>query len=180
MPAGQVVAVVGRSGAGKTTLLRTLAGELPPRAGSVHVAGGAPRFPEVALADQFPERQFFATTVAEEVSFAARALGRAVRPEGVREGLEGVGLDAAMASRSPWTLSVGEQRRVAIASLLVVEPRVLLLDEPTASLDGCGRADLGALVRAFRARGGTVVMAGHDWMWSLPLADRAWVVGAGA
>lgn len=201
--AGDVVGILGRSGAGKTVLLELAAGIRVPDRGRVWVEGRPPgppagaRFPALGYAMAFPERQFFADTVEEELR-VGRDRARAVEAgPGDRDGpgdlgesdpgalealLRGVGFEdpSAILTRAPWTLSGGEQRRVALAAILAQGPRLLLLDEPTAGLDPRGCAVFGrALTRA--GRGGlAVVIAGHDLRWMAGVADRLLVLEAGA
>jgi len=165
--AGEMVVVLGPSGAGKTTLLRCAAGLLPPSRGSVEVDGvAAARSPRgaVAFAFQRPETQFFAATVLEDVAFGPQNLGMGAGGSiaAAREALGTVGLDPeAFATRSPFTLSGGEARRVALAGVLAMRPRYLLLDEPTSGLDVAGRRAVGAAVARVRATTGVVVVT-HD------------------
>jgi len=180
----EMLYVLGPSGSGKSTLLRLMAGDLTPDAGEVRIDGrpasGRPggAFPDVGYQGQFPERQFFASTVGAEVGYAGERLrerhdGR--RPAGsptpglaVGDALELVGLPCSRADleRSPWSLSQGEQRRLALASVLVFEPGLVLLDEPTAALDRAGRESLASALTAVRNGGAAVVAAGHDLMWA--------------
>jgi energy-coupling factor transport system ATP-binding protein len=178
---GRVGAVLGASGSGKSTLLRVLAGELEPDAGSVHLAGrrlaavpgGA--FPTIGYVMQRPERQFFARTVLDEVGFALQKLSRP--PDEIahrtRGALEAVGLDdASLLARAPWTLSRGQQRLVALASVLVYRPLALLVDEPVAGLDPrYARAVADALAGAARAGGASVLITARALDGPLPLED---------
>lgn len=178
---GELVLVVGATGSGKSTLLRLLAGLLTPGAGSVTVDGApASARTGVGLVFQNPEMQFFAETVRADVAFGPRNLGLR-EPETVAEqALRSVGLDPAVfGERSPFTLSGGESRRAAIAGVLAMEPRYLLLDEPTAGLDRRGRdAVLGAVTGA-RERAGVLVVT-HDPEQFLAVADRVVVLAGGA
>jgi len=178
---GEVVLVVGATGSGKSTLLRLLAGLLEPAAGTVSVDGQpASARAGIGLVFQNPEMQFFAETVAADVAFGPKNLGLP-EPETVAgRALRSVGLDPeAFGGRSPFGLSGGESRRVAIAGVLAMEPRYVLLDEPTAGLDLRGReAVLGAL-EAVCERSGVLVVT-HDPEQFLALADRVVVLQAGA
>ncbi len=191
--AGDVVAVLGASGSGKTTLLRVLAGVHPRWGGELTVAGralapGQVAFPDVGLARSFPERQFFASTVLSEVAFGAQGAhdraGDRARDQArdqARAALATMGFagDRGIEDRGPWQLSAGEQRRVAIASVLVFAPRLLLLDEPVAGLDVRGRADLAAAVSRIASRGGGIVLAGHDLEWITPVVSRVLILDGG-
>ena len=178
-----VTGLMGRTGSGKSTLLEVMAGALRPDAGRLLADGrDALRGPgaralasSVGLVFQLPERQFFEPTVEREVAFGL--LARGVAPEEVRLrsaralALMGLSLEA-LAGRSPFSLSGGERRRVAMASVLALEPRLLLLDEPTAGLDPRARAACLEAVRAVGAAGATVVMASHDANALAAVADR--------
>lgn len=180
--AGGVCGLMGQTGSGKTTLLEVMAGALAPDEGRALLdgrdlaRGGARRAAgEVGLVFQIPERQFFEPTVAEEVSFGllARGIGADEARERAGRALAAMGLSIdELGRRSPFSLSGGQQRRVAIASVLATRPALLLLDEPTAGLDPRARAACLAAVRAAAADGATVVMASHDANALAEVADR--------
>jgi energy-coupling factor transporter ATP-binding protein EcfA2 len=178
---GEVAALIGASGSGKSTLLKLAAGLLAPTAGSIHYAeAGAERGRRVALALEYPERQLFGRTVEEDVTAILWVDGvpEAERRTRGREAMELVGLGHdRFASRVPLTLSEGEKRRVALASLLVDPPRALLLDEPTAGLDPEGRRGLARVIRGLSGRGHTVLIASHDLDFVSAVADRIVVLG---
>lgn len=169
--AGEAVALMGATGAGKSTLAQILAGLLRPSGGQVLWEGrpaleGLPRRagdrPRVAYLFQHPEHQLFEPTVWDDVAFGPRRLGlapAAVKSR-VREALTLVGLDPeAMTRRSPFSLSGGEQRRAALAGLLAINPRLLILDEPAAGLDPAGVEGLTRLLgRLHRAGMGLLVI----------------------
>jgi len=178
---GEVVLVVGATGSGKSTLLRLLAGLLEPAQGTVAVDGQpASARNGIGLVFQNPEMQFFAETVAADVAFGPKNLGLP-EPEAVAErALRSVGLDpATFGERSPFTLSGGESRRAAIAGVLAMEPRYVLLDEPTAGLDRRGREAVLRALEAVRERSGVLVVT-HDPEQFLTLADRVVVLAGGA
>ena len=172
--AGAFLGIVGRGGSGKSTLLQIMSGLLCPTGGRVIVAGqDLARSEEarrslcftVGLVFQFPERQLFEATVYDDVAYGPRNMGldRADVDDRVREALSQTGLDPERVSgRSPLALSFGETRRVALAGVLAMRPKILLLDEPTAGLDDVGRRGLGALLESLRDRGVGVVVASHD------------------
>lgn len=183
---GGLTLVVGSTGSGKSTLLRAAAGMIRPSAGTVEADGRTISRPRdargvVGLVFQRPESQFFAVTVAEDVAFGPRNLG-ASEDEALRAALAAladVGVDPdAFAQRSPFTLSGGEARRIALAGVLAMRPDYLLLDEPTAGLDGPGRAAVIAAVRRARERAGVVVVT-HDADEFLTEADEIVVLDAG-
>jgi NitT/TauT family transport system ATP-binding protein len=182
--AAELVCIVGPSGCGKTTLLRCAAGLLPPRAGTVVLAGkrvsGVPD--DIAMVFQDYSRSLFPwLRVGRNVDFplARRGLGRRERAERVGESLAAVGLEE-VADRYPWQLSGGMQQRVAIARALAYRPRLLLMDEPFASVDAQTRADLEDLVLEVRDRFRmTVLFVTHDIDESVYLGDRVLVLSRG-
>lgn len=188
---GEVLGVVGRTGSGKTSLLEVMAGARRPDAGCVLVDGAdALREPRararladaVGLVFQQPERQFFETSVAREVAFGPACRGATAeeaRERGRRAcALLGLDLDE-LAERSPLTLSGGQQRRLAIASVLACEPGLLLLDEPTAGLDPRSRRACLDAVRAAADKGAAVVVASHDADALAEVAGRVAVLEGG-
>lgn len=186
---GERLGVIGPVGAGKSSLLAVLAGLVPPDTGAV-VHGnrvlGAKTGPEpgsVGLAFQAPERCLFGKTVLEDVAFAPRHTGstEAEAQNQARRALIQVGLEPeGFAGRSPFSLSTGEQRRVALAGVLAMEPRALLLDEPTAHLDPVTRRDLTErLLDLNHEAGTTIVIVSHDMDEISRFAQRAVVIDAG-
>jgi energy-coupling factor transporter ATP-binding protein EcfA2 len=178
---GEVVCLVGVSGSGKSTLLKVAAGLLDPTSGSIHrSASGNRRDRPAALALEYPERQLFGRTVEEDVTATLWVDGVPAEERRARgrEAMELVGLrHERFASRVPMTLSEGEKRRVALASLLAEPPRALLLDEPTAGLDPEGRRALASVVRGLSARGHAILMASHDLDFASAVADRIVLLG---
>ena len=181
---GEFAAIAGRTGCGKSTLLQIAAGLLPPQRGQVLCAGvppvpGAPGMPAIVF--QSAEQQLFAASVEEEIAFALRRLRltAAERRARVRRALAAVGAPASWLPLSPFSLSGGEQRLVAIAAVLVMEPAILLLDEPTAGLDCRFRQQLLARLAALTANGVTVVMASHDMEALAEYASRLLLLDAG-
>ena len=165
---GDLVLVLGPTGSGKTTLLRAAAGLLPIASGAVEADGQAVRGPvgggAVGLVFQRPESQFFSLSVEEDCAFGPRNMGLAPKEalSAARDALTAVGLDpAGFGPREPWTLSGGEARRVALAGVLAMRPRYLLLDEPTAGLDATACESVLAVIEEARSRAGVVVVT-HD------------------
>jgi energy-coupling factor transport system ATP-binding protein len=180
----EVLGIVGGTGSGKSTLAQHLNLLLEPTSGRVLVdartlKGGELRR-RVGLVFQFPEAALFAPTVEEDVAFAPRRLGldEDVVRQRVRETLELLGARH-LAGRSPFALSGGEKRRVAIAGVLAMAPEVLVLDEPTAGLDPATREDLLGVVRALREGGTSVVLVSHDLDEVAEVADRVCVLEEG-
>lgn len=172
--AGEVLAVVGPNGGGKSTLLRGLAG-LERTTGEVATATGDP----VAMVFQDPEHQLVARTVREEVAWSARLARLDDVEERVDRTLDAFGL-AHLADANPYRLSGGEQRRLSLATATVLDPPVLLADEPTFGLD---RAQAAAAARVLRGRadaGGAVIVVSHDLSLVAAVADRVAVVVDGA
>jgi NitT/TauT family transport system ATP-binding protein len=181
LPAGTAISVVGPSGTGKTTLLRCLTGLISPTSGAVEFEGvpirGIPRGIGVVFQD-YSRSLFPWLSVARNVEFPLRQTGtsRTERHERAHAALAMVGL-ADTARKYPWQLSGGMQQRVAIARALVTRPRLLLMDEPFASVDAQTRADLEDLVLAIRAETGTsLVVVTHDIDESVYLADTVLVL----
>ena len=175
---GGVTGLMGRTGSGKTTLLEVMAGATPADSGRVRPEGPG----EVGLVFQQPERQFFEPTVERETTFGLRVRGvpaPEARERAARAlALMGLSLDE-LAGRSPLSLSGGQQRRVAIASVLALRPTLLLLDEPTAGLDPRARRACLRAVRSAADAGATVVMASHDANALAEVADRLVVLEEG-
>lgn len=190
--AGQAVALLGPTGSGKSTLLQHVAGLLRPQAGKVLLAShdlSAPstdrRFlrDQVGMLFQRPEEQLFETYVGDDVAFGPRQLGKdreAVRHR-VRWAMETVGLSfTAYKDRFTQSLSGGERRKAALAGVIALRPRLLLLDEPTAGLDPRTRRDLlGTLRRLNQEEGLTLVVATHNMDDVAALAKRVYVLEEG-
>ena len=188
---GEMLALMGPSGSGKTTLMQHITGLLKPDAGRVLVDGLDVWHPKtdlarlrrtVGLVFQFPESQLFEHTVFDDIAFAARNQGLAENEveRRVRDALDRVGLDfETFQGRAPFTLSVGEKRRVALAGILAMQPRCLILDEPTAGLDRNGVEAVIDILRSFHARGGTVILISHNPDLVAELVDRVVVLNQG-
>lgn len=181
---GETCAVVGQTGSGKSTLLRLLCGLEAPDAGSVEVAGATTATKRgrrdvrcaVGYVMQHPERQLFAQTVEADVAFGPRNMGLPADEVARRvdHALDLVGL-AAKKDLSPFELSGGQKRLAAIAGVLAMQPKLLVLDEPTAGLDPRGRAGLRRLLAELRAHGVTIVQVTHS-MEDAARADRVVVL----
>ncbi len=182
--------VIGRTGSGKSTLLLHINGIIEAQSGGVTVDGRALRTARdraevrrmVGMALQFPERQLFAQTVFDDVAFAPRNFGLAEAriADRVRWALEAVGLDPDVVSRlSPFSLSGGQQRRVALAGAIASLPSYLVLDEPTSGLDPAGAEEILDLISRLASEGIGIVMATHDMDAVARLATRVVVLDGG-
>ena len=191
---GERVALLGANGSGKSTLLRVMAALAFPARGDVSFAGEPlteARFRDdefafgfrrrVGFVFQNPDVQLFSPSVLDEVAFGPLQLGwpREQIRAAVDRTLEHMGI-AELKDRAPHRLSGGEKKRVAIASVLVLDPEVLLLDEPAAGLDPVSQSQIVALLSSWRGGGKTVVMATHDMDTLEEIADRCYVLAGGA
>nr|WP_028810904.1 ABC transporter ATP-binding protein [Streptomyces flavidovirens] len=181
---GERVALLGPNGAGKTTLVLHLNGILTAGAGSVTVAGlpvGKRHLAEirrrVGIVFQDPDDQLFMPTVREDVAFGPAAAGmRGAELEAcVTAALERVGM-ARYADRPPHHLSFGQRRRVAVATVLAMEPEILVLDEPSSNLDPASRRELADILRSLDV---TVLMVTHDLPYALELCPRSVILSGG-
>ncbi|MBT2525970.1 ABC transporter ATP-binding protein [Streptomyces sp. ISL-99] len=181
---GERVALLGPNGAGKTTLVLHLNGILTAGAGSVTVAGlpvGKRHLAEirrrVGIVFQDPDDQLFMPTVREDVAFGPAAAGmRGAELEAcVTAALERVGM-AEYADRPPHHLSFGQRRRVAVATVLAMEPEILVLDEPSSNLDPASRRELADILRSLDV---TVLMVTHDLPYALELCPRSVILSGG-
>jgi cobalt/nickel transport system ATP-binding protein len=181
---GERVALLGPNGAGKTTLVLHLNGILAAGAGSVAVSGlpvTRENMPEirrrVGIVFQDPDDQLFMPTVRQDVAFGPANLGlRGAELEGrVQHALEQVGM-AEYAGRPPHHLSFGQRRRVAVATVLAMEPEILVLDEPSSNLDPASRRELADILRSLDV---TVLMVTHDLPYALELCPRSVVLSDG-
>lgn len=189
---GSCAAIIGVTGSGKSTLVQHFNGLLRPTSGSVMVDGidvdgkSADRTflrRRAGMLFQFPEAQLFERTVYADVSFGPRRLKlrRKIIRERVLNSLDAVGLPhREFASRSPFELSGGQKRRVALAGVLAMSPAILILDEPTVGLDAAGREEFYAYLRRIKEqRGVTIVLVSHDMAEVAALADNLFVLHAG-
>ncbi|MGI9860465.1 ABC transporter ATP-binding protein [Moorella naiadis] len=185
--AGEFVALIGENGAGKTTLLKLLGGLLKPTAGRLLVGGlDTTRVRAVELARrvgflfQNPDHQLFLPTVREELAFGPRNLGLKGRTlaERVAGAAAAVGLTSHLEA-NPRQLSKGQRQRVALASILAMEPPVLVLDEPTTGQDYREALEIMTIIQKLHHQGHTVLCVSHDMEMVARFADRALVLGGG-
>ena len=185
---GEFIGVIGHTGSGKSTLMQQLNGLLKPTSGQVLLDGQdiwsdkkltrQARF-KVGLVFQYPEYQLFEETVYKDIAFGPKNMG--LKPDEidrrVREAAEFVGLTEKQLEVSPFDLSGGQKRRVAIAGVIAMEPEVLILDEPTAGLDPTGRAEiLDNIDRYRKAKNATVMMVSHSMEEVARMTDRLLVM----
>ena len=185
---GEFIGIIGHTGSGKSTLMQQLNGLLKPTSGSVLLDGQdiwsdkkltrQARF-RVGLVFQYPEYQLFEETVYKDIAFGPGNMG--LKPEEidrrVREAAGFVGLTEKQLEVSPFDLSGGQKRRVAIAGVIAMEPEVLILDEPTAGLDPMGRAEiLGNIETYRREKNATIMMVSHSMEDVARLTDRLLVM----
>ena len=189
---GELIGLLGHTGSGKTTLIQYLNGLVKPTSGRIVVDGidltekGVSLLEvrkKVGLVFQYPEYQLFEETVAKDIAFGPKNMG--LKPDEidqrVRRAMEQVGLCYDdIAERSPFELSGGQMRRVAIAGVLAMQPKVLILDEPTAGLDPAGRRSILRMICSLHAAGGlTVIMVSHSMDDISTLATRLVVMSRG-
>ncbi len=183
----ELVAIIGHSGSGKSTLAQLLAGLILPTKGTVLIDGNKPSkggvFRQVGLVFQYPEQQLFGETIFEEVAFGAKNYG--VPEQKIKHivvnALTEVGLPPQLfIDRSPFSLSGGQKRRVAIASILAINPQIMILDEPTAGLDQRGRRWIIDLIKRLREQQGkTIIWISHNMEEVAELAKRIVVLSEG-
>ena len=189
---GEYVGIIGKTGSGKSTLIQHFNGILKPSSGKIFVEGKDILSKDVNLLDirkkigivfQYPEHQLFEETVKAEVSFGPKNVGYTGEEleKTVREAIEFVGLDYdEIAERSPFELSGGQKRRVAIASILAMKPNVLILDEPTAGMDPKGREDLLEKIDVLHNEHGyTIILVSHNMNEVAKYAKRLVVIDDG-
>lgn len=188
---GEFVGLIGHTGSGKSTLIQHLNGLLKATSGEIYVNGEniyAPGYDmralrsKVGLVFQYPEHQLFEVDVFSDVCFGPKnqGLSKAEIAGRAKEALALVGLDESFYSQSPFELSGGQKRRVAIAGVLAMEPQVLILDEPTAGLDPRGRDEiLDQIDRLHREKGITIILVSHSMEDVAKYADRLLVMNHG-
>lgn len=188
---GEFLGLIGHTGSGKSTLIQHLNGLLKPTAGRILLDGKdiweepkkirSVRF-RVGLVFQYPEHQLFEETVFADVAFGPKNMGLSGEEveRRVREAVRFAGLEESVLDKSPFALSGGQKRRVAIAGVIAMEPEVLVLDEPTAGLDPRGREALLENIRAYhQERGNTVILVSHSMEDVARYADRIVVLADG-
>jgi len=185
---GEFIGVIGHTGSGKSTLMQQLNGLLKPTSGQVLLNGvdiwsdkqttRQARF-QVGLVFQYPEYQLFEETVYKDIAFGPKNMGLDEREvdRRVREAAGFVGITDRQLQASPFDLSGGQKRRVAIAGVIAMEPELLILDEPTAGLDPVGRAEILGNIESYRkAKNATVMMVSHSMEDVARMTDRLLVL----
>lgn len=186
---GEILGLIGHTGSGKSTLIQHFNGLLKPSAGEVLLNGHSiwdakgkcsrkTRF-EVGLVFQYPEYQLFEETIAKDIAFGPTNMGLSASEVKTRveEAMDFVGLDPALGGQSPFALSGGQKRRVAIAGVIAMRPQVLILDEPTAGLDPAGRDEILGQIADYHDRtGATVLIVSHSMEDIARMADRLLVM----
>ncbi len=189
---GELVGIIGHTGSGKSTLIQHFNGLLEPTSGQILLNGKdinenkqtkvQSRF-KVGLCFQYPEYQLFEETVARDIAFGPKnmKLDEKEINRRVLKCIEYVGLDKSYLDKSPFDLSGGEKRRVAIAGVMAMEPEILVLDEPTAGLDPQGKDTVFSLIRDYqRQTGSTVIIVSHSMEDVARLASKALVMNKGS
>ena len=190
--AGEFVGLIGHTGSGKSTLIQTLNGLLNPSKGSIYIDGKnlsdkkvkkSEIRKNVGLVFQYPEYQLFEETVYKDIAFGPKNLNlsKELIDARVRESMAQVGLDfETLSELSPFELSGGQKRRVAIAGVLAMNPRILILDEPTAGLDPMGRDEILEQIKNLnKEKKVTVILVSHSMEEVANLVDRLIVLDQG-
>ena len=190
---GEMIGIIGHTGSGKSTLIQHMNGLLEPHSGCVILNGNDIWSKEnrkkirnvrfaVGLCFQYPEYQIFEENIFKEIAFGTKQMGLsnekiALR---VRESMEFVGLKGDMVDKSPFDLSGGQKRRVAIASVIAMKPQVLILDEPCAGLDPKGRDSILDMIKEYqRSTGSTVIIVSHSMEDVARLCTKVYVMNGG-
>lgn len=191
---GELIGIIGHTGSGKSTLIQHFNGLLQPHGGKVFVDGKdiwakgnkknirQVRF-AVGLCFQYPEYQIFEDTVYKEIAFGPKQMGLDDKEidRRIRESIQYVGVSPDILEKSPFDLSGGQKRRVAIASIIAMEPRVLILDEPCAGLDPKGRDTILDLIKNYqRQKGNTVLFVSHSMEDVAKICSRVLVMNKGS
>lgn len=192
IPDGQFIGLIGHTGSGKSTLVQHLNGLLQPTSGSIYFNGQdisdkdfnkKELRSKVGLVFQYPEHQLFEVTVFQDVCFGPKNLGLSQKDVEIRayNALKQAGVKEEQFYQSPFDLSGGQKRRVAIAGVLAMQPEVLILDEPTAGLDPKGRDEiLGQIKKLQKETGMTVILVSHSMEDVAEYVDRIIVMNKGA
>lgn len=182
---GDFFAIAGHTGSGKSTLIQIISGLIDFKIGAVEVDGEPVSNKnirrKIGIVFQYPEHQLFEETVEKDIAFGPRNFGLAESEISARvdDAMKLVGLDAALKDSSPFELSGGQKRRVAIAGILALKPKYLILDEPTAGLDPKARKNLLAEIQKLHRAGVTIIFVSHSMEDIANLASRVIVLAQG-
>lgn len=188
---GELVGIIGHTGSGKSTLIQHLNGLIKPTSGKIFIDGVDIHDKDVKLRDvrfkvglvfQYPEYQIFEETVYKDIAFGPTNMGldEGEIDKRVRETAKLVGIDDSLLNKSPFELSGGQKRRVAIAGVLAMKPEVLILDEPTAGLDPKGRTEILEQISELRRESGiTILLVSHSMEDVAEYVDRILVMNKG-
>ena len=190
---GEMIGIIGHTASGKSTLIQHMNGLLEPHSGCVILNGNDIWSKEnrkkirnvrfaVGLCFQYPEYQIFEENIFKEISFGPKQMGLSSEEIAlrVRESMEFVGLKGDMVDKSPFDLSGGQKRRVAIASVIAMKPQVLILDEPCAGLDPKGRDSILDMIKEYqRSTGSTVIIVSHSMEDVARLCTKVYVMNGG-
>lgn len=190
---GEMIGIIGHTGSGKSTLIQHMNGLLEPHSGCVILNGNDIWSKEnrkkirnvrfaVGLCFQYPEYQIFEENIFKEIAFGPKQMGLSSEEIAlrVRESMEFVGLKGDMVDKSPFDLSGGQKRRVAIASVIAMKPQVLILDEPCAGLDPNGRDSILDMIKEYqRSTGSTVIIVSHSMEDVARLCTKVYVMNGG-
>lgn len=189
---GQFIGLIGHTGSGKTTFLQLIAGLIKPKSGTVYLDGEdifdksydmMKLRGKVGIVFQYPEHQLFEETVFKDVCFGPKNLGLSQKEVDLLayDALKQVGLEDEAFYQSPFDLSGGQKRRAAIAGVLAMKPKILILDEPTAGLDPQGRKDILNLISKLQKEQGiTVILVSHSMEDVAEYVDRIMVINKGS
>lgn len=185
---GEILAVIGKTGSGKTTLITHLNGIYKPTSGTIYYNGENifdKKFnitslrKKIGMVFQYPENQIFESTVKKEIEFAPKMLGFKVSDDDIINVLNSVGLKREVLDKFPFFLSGGEKRRVMLASVLISNPEILILDEPTQALDPITRDEFMKMFLELKKQGKTIVMVSHSMEEVVEFADRVVLLDKG-
>ena len=191
IPDGQFLGIIGHTGSGKSTLIQHLNGLIKATSGVIYYSGEniyAEGYSmkelrsHVGLVFQYPEYQLFEETVGKDIAYGPTNMGldAAEIERRVAQAMEDVGLDVSLRDKSPFELSGGQKRRVALAGVVAMQPEILVLDEPTAGLDPAGRREMFELIRRLHdLHGTTIVLVTHSMEDAARMADRLVVMQNG-
>ena len=186
---GEFVGIIGHTGCGKSTLVQHFNGLLKPEEGNIYIDGNLMNHSnlremrrQVGLVFQYPEYQLFEATVYKDIAFGIKSEGLSAKDEyrRVRDAAEKTGLDEDLLENSIYELSGGQKRRAAIAGIIVMNPKILVLDEPAAGLDPAGRDEILYFAKKLRDENGiTVILVSHSMEDIAKLADKVIVMNSG-